>query len=170
MVNVVAGDYPLDLSDPDPLGLSESSFTVRPADSGSPNGTSVRFGSGWGTHPVTGESVFIRIHFFGEHLNNSDGRVEAYSISLQEGPNLVLDYVDVDGLSLPALLLSSGSIEDFTGPSILSGADVVTGSGFDDVLLGYAGNDRLVGLGGNDTLDGGAGVDTMEGSPFRNTK
>ncbi|HET6789218.1 MAG TPA: calcium-binding protein, partial [Aquabacterium sp.] len=43
------------------------------------------------------------------------------------------------------------------------GADVLTGTAFDDLFQGSPGDDSLVGWGGADTLIGGEGADTMRG-------
>ncbi|WP_310467051.1 calcium-binding protein [Sphingomonas sp.] len=48
-------------------------------------------------------------------------------------------------------------------PTVLAGADQISGSFEDDYLLSYGGDDELSGFAGNDTLDGGAGADTMSG-------
>jgi Ca2+-binding RTX toxin-like protein len=47
---------------------------------------------------------------------------------------------------------------------VLSGADRIDGSRFDDRLRGFSGNDRIDGRDGADRLDGGRGNDTVFGS------
>lgn len=48
-------------------------------------------------------------------------------------------------------------------PSVFSGADRFTGSGFNDHISGYAGNDTILGANGNDWLYGGRGNDLLNG-------
>jgi Ca2+-binding RTX toxin-like protein len=50
-----------------------------------------------------------------------------------------------------------------TLPTVLAGADRITGGGAADLLRGFDGDDTLVGGGGKDTLEGSAGADFLDG-------
>lgn len=101
-------------------------------------------------HPFTGEVEQLRVR---------NGGIFQYEFTNTS--------VDVD------------NIEEFTAiTSLLDGADVLNGSGFNDTLFGFAGNDRVFGKNaddvvggnaGNDLINGGRGADRMSGGPGDDT-
>jgi Ca2+-binding RTX toxin-like protein len=48
-----------------------------------------------------------------------------------------------------------------------AGANVITGTGYNDYIWGYAGNDTINGGDGDDTIDGGAGTNKLNGGSGR---
>lgn len=78
----------------------------------------------------------------------------------------------LSGISVPALTFVGwvqSSANTTARSTILAGADVVTGSNFNDLLRGYGGNDTLTGGAGDDILDGGSGANTIDGGAGTDT-
>jgi cyclophilin family peptidyl-prolyl cis-trans isomerase len=75
------------------------------------------------------------------------GTVEAIELNLLNGDDVV------DASASPVGLTINGG----------DGADIITGSAFDDFVNGDAGNDTLAGLDGADAISGGLGADTIRG-------
>ncbi|MBW8815185.1 MAG: calcium-binding protein [Caulobacterales bacterium] len=71
---------------------------------------------------------------------------------------------DITGLNTPAtqfVVWALSGDNSAMKQTLLAGADLFTGSSFDDLLRGYDGSDTIVGGLGNDSLDGGAGADSI---------
>ncbi|WP_426955004.1 beta strand repeat-containing protein [Muricoccus radiodurans] len=64
--------------------------------------------------------------------------------------------------------LTAGTGGEATG-DVLTGIEVLIGSGFDDDLTGDAGANTLSGGEGNDTIQGGAGADSLDGGTGTDT-
>lgn len=111
--------------------------------------------------------------FYGNFAYNSTGtNVVGGTISTIRSLSNGTPTYTVDNLAVPATTflgwLSSGG-SSTARSSILSGADTMFGSEFNDTLRGYAGNDTILGGGGSDLLDGGSGNNIIDGGAGTDT-
>jgi Ca2+-binding RTX toxin-like protein len=83
---------------------------------------------------------------------------------LDDGTTL-LSTISVSGFPAANAFEADGTLKaaSILGPLLLSGADTLTGSEFNEALNGEAGADVVMGGGGDDTVDGGLGNDTLYG-------
>lgn len=115
------------------------------------------------SYEVPGKGVVFNYAgaFFITSAGDMLGTISGFAAYLTAGNSLL---AQVSGLALPL-----ERADALTDPALLSTADTLIGSPFDDYGLGYEGDDHLLGQGGNDTLDGGSGLDLLEGGSGNDT-
>ena len=140
-------------------GISSGTFFQPAATFRSASPTSFNLDNPTGTIVAIGGTDFI---VDGSNLPTA-GTVTGITLYASD---FAVPLVGIDGLSLALTDLHAR----WFGPSpgnvlglLLSGADTVNGSEFDDTLQGFGGTDTLEGLAGFDYLDPGRGADTIDG-------
>ena len=157
-MNLISGNYPIDMLDLDYFGLAEFFPDDDPElDLLTANELRVR-------DRETGAMVSLFGNFLIQEENIVGGTVNRFQWKTAGGEILL----DFSNFSLPILQALDADSSIF-----LAGNDVITGSIGDDILLGLdgndlvrggRGNDLLIGLLGHDTLEGGDGDDTLIGA------
>lgn len=127
----------------------------------------------WGTiRQATGNSIAVSngshmMYFTGSFTYDSTGRylTGGTLTAFSETQNGALLYA-VSGLNVSATTFVNwvySNANTTARQTMLSGADVMVGSGYSDTLRGYGGNDTIYGGGGHDDIDGGAGQNVIDG-------
>ena len=160
MSNLVFGNYPADMLEPDYLGFAQ--FFP------SPEMELVSFGSTsiLTRDPISGATVELR----GTFDLSSEAALLASTVTGMAWKSGAQELL-LDG--------SEGSLrvsDVFNAPSTdalmalgLAGNDAISGGAGSDVLRGYSGHDTIAGFGGNDTLYGEAGNDLLDGGTGTDT-